>query len=40
MNTTYLKPVTPTIPGDLVSVPEARKITGIRERTLAHDSGR
>jgi excisionase family DNA binding protein len=34
MSRTYLKPFTPTIPADLVSVPEARKITGIKERTI------
>lgn len=31
---THLKTVKPTIPSDLVSVKEARQITGITERTI------
>lgn len=34
MSSRFLKRVTPTIPSDLVSVPEAREITGITERTI------
>lgn len=34
MPTKYLKQVKTMIPSDLVSVPEASKITGIRQRTV------
>jgi hypothetical protein len=32
--TKYLKEVKTSLPSDLVSVPEASKLTGIRQRTI------